>query len=432
MPTKSSVGKTLPNTSAELVVESPREVDSDHIELGANFVEPAGNHHRIWFRFPRDCASLLTRRADPFVIATAVHAVQRYRSIHIRGTVSEGLLANLADFQSAFATFHSLPRVEPVDYTATDTAAAAGIARRPMGISAFSGGVDSCFSIFQHTGLSSFTPKRPLGAALMMHGFDIPLAQADTFARSAARSKQMTDNAGLRFFTGATNVRTLPVAWEDTFGAVVAGSLSFFQPAYTFGLIPSCQDWTKMRLKTGSNPLMDPLLSSSSFQLIHDGTSFGRIEKLRRLASWPGALRHLRVCWQGAQLDRNCGQCEKCLRTMMMLEVCGVNESDAFPRTISIEALNKLTVTSQGAIDEFGYLLSEAKRLGMQKPWMKPVARVLTRSERKRRLWQQGKSIAALMPSPWQGVLGRAGRRWLGRNPAPASSSLKTDAAGSL
>ena len=117
---------------------------------------------------------------------------------------------------------------------------------------------------------------------------------------------------------------------------------------------------------------------------------------------------------------------------MMMLEVCGVNETDAFPRTISIEALNKLTVTSQGAIDEFGYLLSEAKRLGMQKPWMKPVARVLTRSERKRRLWQQGKSIAALMPSPWQGVLGRAGRRWLGRNPAPASSSLKTDAAGSL
>jgi hypothetical protein len=428
----SSRQKTPPVELAELLVEPPTLVGDGQIEFGARLVEDGRPAQRIWFRFPEQNASMLTRRADPFVIATAVHAQRRFSRLQVHGTVSDGLLANLAEFQAAFAAFHSLPFTEPVAYSAQETAAAAGASRRPSGITAFSGGVDSCFSVFRHTSLSSLGPKRTVAAALMMQGFDIPIEQTEVFRRSAKRSTQVTDDAGLRLFVGATNIRILPVQWEETFGAAVAGSLAFFQPAFAFGLVPSCQKWLQARFDNGSNPLTDPLLSSPSFQIIHDGTRFGRIEKLRQLAAWPAALRHMRVCWQGAELDRNCCRCEKCLRTMLMLDLCQVPASEAFPLPIDVAAIERLVIKSQGGLDEFGYLIAEARRLGLQRPWIAPTARMLKRNERSRRLWQRGQSIASFVPPGVRHALRNAGHRWLWRTPHAQSQSISKAATASL
>ena len=64
--------------SAELFLQAPVAVADDQIEFGAQLIEDSKTSHRLWFRFPRAFASQLTRRADPFVIATAVHAFRRY------------------------------------------------------------------------------------------------------------------------------------------------------------------------------------------------------------------------------------------------------------------------------------------------------------------------------------------------------------------
>jgi hypothetical protein len=408
--------------SAELFIDAPVQVADDQIEFGARLVEKSGTSHRIWFRFPSECSSLLTRRADPFVIATAVYALGRYGRLHVHGTVSEGLFANLADFQAAFAAFHESPLACPVIYSADEFAFPAATPQRVTGITAFSGGVDSCFSAYRHTTLSPLAPKRKIAAALMMHGFDIPLEQPAVFERSALRSRYLTDDAGLRLYTGATNIRILTIPWEDTFGAAVAGSLSFFQPAFSCGLVPSFQEWSQARFDHGSNPLTDPLLSSPSFQIVHDGSGFGRIEKLRHLSNWPGALRHLRVCWQGAQLDRNCCSCEKCLRTMLMLDVCGLAQTEAFPQAITADAVSRLVIKSQSGLDEFRYLLDEAQRLNLQRPWIQAAEVMLKRNRRSRRLWQQGQSIAEFVPLEVRQALRNAGHRWLWKAPHASSA----------
>jgi hypothetical protein len=429
---KSSRQKKPPAASAELVVHAAVDVADDQIELGAVLSDDAGASQTLWFRFPRSAAPLLTRRADPFVIATALHALHRYRRLHVRGTVSDGLFANLAEFQAAFAAFHHLPFLDPVIYSTTETAAPAGPAHRASGITAFSGGVDSCFSVYRHTALSTLEPKRSLGAALMMHGFDIPLDQPAIFARSAERSRHLADDAGLRLFTGATNLRELPVPWEETFAAAVAGSLACFQSAFSFGLVPSFQEWSQARFDHGSNPLTDPLLSSPSFQIVHDGAGFGRIEKLRQLAGWPGAMQHLRVCWQGDELDRNCCVCEKCLRTMLMLDVCGVDRPKAFPKAIDQQAVETLVIKNQSGLDEFGYLIAEAHRLGLHPLWLKPAERMLRRNVRNRRLWQRGQSLADLIPPGLRRVLRKAGHRWLWKTPAAPMSAVTPPTAASL
>lgn len=400
--------------SAELFVESPRTVPGDRVEFACRLVEPQLTR-RVWFRFPQASAPKLTHRADPFVLATLVYLLGRVDRLHVHGTVSEGLFANLADFQDAFASFQR-QRLAPINLSAEEIAPPP---RRPAesgGITAFSGGVDSCFSAFRHTPLSSLEPKRPLRAALMMHGFDIPLAHEEIFRRAAERSRRMIDETGLSFFTGATNLRELPVPWEKTFAAAVAASLSFFQPAYAFGLVPSCHDWTHAHFENGSNPVTDPLLSSSSYQIIHDGTRFGRIDKLRHLAEWPGALRDVRVCWQGHQLDRNCCTCEKCLRTMLMLRVAGIASAPAFPDPLDVRAVERVIIRSKGGLDEFDYLLSEARRLGLQESWMDPAERALRRNRRNWILRHGAKAVADSLPPSLRQIATRAAQRLRGRN----------------
>ncbi len=77
----------------------------------------------------------------------------------------------------------------------------------------------------------------------------------------------------------------------------------------------------------GSHPAVDGLMSSQRVSVIHDGSRFSRLEKVRELAAWPTALAVLRVCPEGPSGRANCGQCEKCLRTRLELLAAGVDET---------------------------------------------------------------------------------------------------------
>src|SRR5688572_11327153 len=97
---------TQRHRSAELFLHPPRPVENSQVEFGSRYVEAAGASWDLWFRFPAAQAAMLSRRADPFVIALLVPAMDRIDRLDVHGTVSDGLLANLADFQAAYNAFH--------------------------------------------------------------------------------------------------------------------------------------------------------------------------------------------------------------------------------------------------------------------------------------------------------------------------------------
>jgi hypothetical protein len=74
---------------------------------------------------------------------------------------------------------------------------------------------------------------------------------------------------------------------------------------------------------------VDGLFSSQRVAVIHDGARYSRFQKVRELASWPGALTALRVCPGDPGKELNCGICEKCLRTRLELLAAGVEETAA-------------------------------------------------------------------------------------------------------
>jgi hypothetical protein len=75
----------------------------------------------------------------------------------------------------------------------------------------------------------------------------------------------------------------------------------------------------------GSDPGIDYLLSTETTQVIHHGTGFRRTEKTEAIARWEETHDKLRVCaFDDSTL--NCSKCEKCIRTMMTLDILGVLE----------------------------------------------------------------------------------------------------------
>ena len=74
----------------------------------------------------------------------------------------------------------------------------------------------------------------------------------------------------------------------------------------------------------GSHPRIDPLWSTEHLEFIHDGLDATRLEKIQLISEYDLALKTLRVCYLNPKGAYNCGRCEKCLRTMIGLQLCGV------------------------------------------------------------------------------------------------------------
>ena len=80
------------------------------------------------------------------------------------------------------------------------------------------------------------------------------------------------------------------------------------------------------------------VLSAAGPSVVFDGLDAMRLDKIKYIASSPLALRWLRVCWQNLGISYNCGRCEKCLRTMIGLELAGaLGKCRTFKTGIDIE-----------------------------------------------------------------------------------------------
>jgi hypothetical protein len=87
----------------------------------------------------------------------------------------------------------------------------------------------------------------------------------------------------------------------------------------------------------GTHPMLDPNYGSSAVEIRHEEFGLTRRERVASVAGWKEALPHLIVCVQGP-LDsgrKNCGRCEKCLRTMLALMLADALRDPApFPHDI--------------------------------------------------------------------------------------------------
>lgn len=130
-----------------------------------------------------------------------------------------------------------------------------------------------------------------------------------------------------------TNVMTAFREVEDSWARISHGAcmaaVGHFLQSEIGELIISASFAEDQLRPWGSHPDIDPLMSSSSMVYRHDGAAYTRFEKHREISSHKVALQHLSVCEHGPQSGEhvNCSKCQKCLRSMITLDLLGVDRA---------------------------------------------------------------------------------------------------------
>jgi hypothetical protein len=356
------------------------------VETSATIEIPGKERRILRFEVSEQYRSAVTPTCDPFVVGTIQILMAEKHDAHVHGQVSPSLLQNLEEYVQARALWR--PNLSRAAIRADLEEEPSFTNDRSKAILAFSGGVDSGFTVFRHARGNAHFP-RELAAGVMARGFDIPSAENEGFIRAAERSRLLLKSLGLDLIPMASNFRAVvgTPGYDLSWGTAVASCLMVLQGGFSAGLLSQSVAYDDLfELDWGCNPLTDRMLSSASFEIIPDGANFGRIEKIEALNEWPEFLSHARVCWKAPERDRNCCECEKCIRTILGFRSLGLPLPPCFSHDVSIEqimALDKLPEKSM----TFWYdpILRVAEERGIDEPWTRALNNRLVRNRKTRK-----------------------------------------------
>jgi hypothetical protein len=359
---------TNPTTASRIQIDQPRRLGT-MVHWEGELRTSIGGTHRIYFEFSTPDSRFYPVQARPFLLAFLLPAMQANAPLELELPIDTVTLNNLMEWQEAMASWH--PETLKVVLIKAPLELKPETSREPGALTAFSGGVDSNFTIWRHSqsGESQAFRKTKLRAGLMVQGFDIPLEQEAIFERAWNRSREMLDAFGLKTYRMKTNLRSLEKVpgclWDkNAHGIWLAAALSCYEPWFGQMLIPSTYAYQKLLFPWGSNPITDPLCSSATTAYWHDGTAYTKLTKMQAIASQPAVQKLLRVCWEGEQLDRNCGHCFKCVTTQICFQLSGVEQMGAFPEPCTMEQVAHLPVKNEQNAWLIRSMCDEAQRQG--------------------------------------------------------------------
>lgn len=331
-----------------LRIDDPRRVaiDSGLTELSARV-----EGERLWFRIPADRDVAL--RGEPFISCLVVPAMARGEALELPDSlpVCPVFLDGVRQYMDVVRWWGPLLGTDlvPVPIRATESSSPPCNDR----VAFFSGGVDGLYTMLE--------AQDRLDAVVFSHGVDFQL-DSELAHDAIERNRAWLASHDMPLWTMSSNARFIGhhfgIGWNVHNGACLAGF------GHALGveriLIAAGHAWLDC-IGAGSHLLSDPLLSSAATTVEHHGFGPMRWEKLARIADEPGVLGLLRVCWQ----DRgyNCGRCEKCRRTMLLLHLLGL-ESTSFPPARKFEDVEPGSISDPDGAAYVEQALVLAHRLG--------------------------------------------------------------------
>ena len=217
----------------------------------------------------------------------------------------------------------------------------------------------------------------------LIHGFDIPLTDTAAFNTVFNRSSRVLADINIPLEAIKTNYREITKAnWGFAHASALIGVLANFKQQVGTSLIGSSYPYSYLHIPWGSSPITDHLLASEQFQVIHDGASYTRTEKINAFANWQVGVNNLRVCWEGDIKDKNCGRCEKCIRTQLNFLACGHAIPHCFPENNNlIAALKKITPKHPGILSDWQQIYDYASAHGINERWLAEVKKLIRRGQ---------------------------------------------------
>ena len=277
----------------------------------------------LWVSFPEDHAPLVSERADGFVVSLVLLAMAIGEDIDVKGVLSPHLLYGLQTYQQAFCSL--FPKMfKPVVIRCKQQMAPLSKGGAHAVACAFSGGVDSFFTLWSHLPENQPLLEFRLTHGVFVHGFDILLEDEATFRACQEAYDALFRSLGMRLLTARTNVRRFlnRVDWPLAYGAALLAIPLVLGRGVRRFYVPADAPYVVSQ-PAGSDPRVAHLLSTETLEVLHHGAGTSRVDKIKILAQWPATYERLRVCWVKPDRLNNCCRCRKCLFVMAALEVFG-------------------------------------------------------------------------------------------------------------
>jgi hypothetical protein len=368
-----------------LCLEPPRD-EGRTLLLAGVLQHPDGPRQAFWWRLPTEWRQAVTLWADPFVVAFLFPMMQWRRDVMVEGAVSPSLLSNLEHYMAIWHAW--MPgRYQPVDIRASEEVEPPPPVEEGHTIVPFSCGVDSSFTLYRHRNGLAGRRTRRITAAMVMHGFDIQLDQENAqgmYAGLLEGARAMLDSMGVACIPVASNFREMQMTWADSHGTHLISGLQLLAGQFDSALVPNSNPYVRLLTGRGSHPVSDPRLGSRHFQVVDDGAEAVRFEKIRVIADWPEAMRHLRVCVGNHGSHVNCCRCEKCLRTMLSFRAAGVELPPAFSRDVSNREIRRTHFYHDYNVLQWRDIIQGADQRGLGRSgWVRAIHAVIRRNQRR-------------------------------------------------
>ena len=119
-------------------------------------------------------------------------------------------------------------------------------------------------------------------------------------------------------------------------GLALAATLQLYSAEFGVGLIGSSAPYFRIHLPWGSNPVTDPLMSSGTMRICHDGAALSRIAKARVVALEPELWGCCGCAGRANGCHATAARCEKCVRTYWALRIAGVRQPACFEEPFTV------------------------------------------------------------------------------------------------
>jgi hypothetical protein len=285
-------------------------------------------------------ADALRPSGSPWLVATLLPAMMTGRTLVVDAPVSPALKEGMEQAQDVLIRWwgqrYDLKRVTvdaPVQAPSGGGGAVAAY---------FSRGVDSSFTVLEDGD----------GLTHLLYSASVDFAGDEGRRRRALHATQrVAGELGLPVIPVTTNLRPFHdgyAGWVHGYGQALA-AIGHALGGLLGEVRISAAYRTDQGVPWASHPVLEGPLSSESTAIRHVGSDVRRIDKVAALAGHGSLLRQLRVCIVD-ETDGNCGRCEKCLRTMLELEVTGGAGQAEFDRPLSPHAVEQVRASAGQAI----------------------------------------------------------------------------------
>ena len=275
----------------------------------------------------------LTPSPEAYVAATLLPAMKKQVPLQPHASLDPVFAKNLRTIQDIYATWY-----DEADYVDVASEGTEPTRSTSEGLTAtfFTGGVDSFYTLLKN--------QEEIDALVYVHGFDAKLDDMPLRRQVSEMLHAVGRHFGKEVIELETNLHDFSngrAGWGQYHGAALAFVALSLKELLREIYIPSSLPYDDLR-PWGSSPLLDPLWSTGSLQLVHDGCEANRLQKVRRVSSDSFAMEWLRVCWKNPDSVYNCGRCEKCVRTMIqLLAADALQRVETFEATLNTSDLHK-------------------------------------------------------------------------------------------